>query len=72
MEKHQGEQDVAIRSLEKRLVEVDHSIDVRLSTIEVDIVHIKQLQIAQSELLNITSKDIKDLIRTINTKSNKE
>jgi len=65
MKEHQVEQDTAIHTLERRMEEIDHSIDVRLTAIEVAVVHIKQLQIAQNDSLNATSRDIRDLLCTI-------
>ena len=65
MKGHQAEQDMAIRALEKRMEEIDHSIDVRLTAIEVAVVNIKQLQLVQNDSLNATSRDIRDLLCTM-------
>jgi len=63
MREHQVTQDTAIRKLEKRMEEIDHSIDVRLTAMEIDISYIKQLQVSHNELLNTASQDIRDLLR---------
>lgn len=56
----QGEQ---LSILEKRVEEVDRSIDVRLTSIEVDITHIKEMQIHHKSELKAVSDDIKSLLR---------
>jgi len=63
MKEHQAEQDIAIRKLEKRMEEIDHNIDVRLSSIEIELTHVRELQVAHNADLRTASEDIKSLLR---------
>lgn len=63
MKKHQDEQDASIRVLEKRIEDIDHNIDIRLTAIETDLSHIRELQMAHNTDLRTTAEDIKLLLR---------
>lgn len=63
----QGEIENSIATLERQLTDIDRGIDVRLTAIEVDIVHIKQLQIGQKEAIGDLSEDIKDILKILVT-----
>lgn len=63
----QGEIENSIVTLERKLTDIDRGIDVRLTAIEVDIVHIKQLQIGQKEAIGDLSEDIKDVLKILVT-----
>lgn len=63
----QCEIENSIATLERQLTDIDRGIDVRLTAIEVDIVHIKQLQIGQKEAIGDLSEDIKDILKILVT-----
>lgn len=49
-------------SLERKMSDSNRDLDIRLTKMEVDILHIKELQTLHNQALNETSKDIKQLL----------
>lgn len=48
--------------LEKKFTNSNRDLDIRLTKMEVDILHIKELQTLHNQSLNEASKDIKQLL----------
>ncbi len=51
-----------INALEKKFTNTNRDLDIRLTKMEVDIIHIKELQMLHNQSLNEASKDIKQLL----------
>lgn len=51
-----------INALEKKFTNTNRDLDIRLTKMEVDIIHIKELQMLHNQSLNESSKDIKQLL----------